>query len=273
MSDTINKYLRRDRLPHIWCPGCGHGMVLNALLRAFSRIEIDQNKTVIVSGIGCASRAVTYLDFNTMHTTHGRALSFATGIKQARPDLRVIVLMGDGDAIAIGGNHFIHTARRNLDITAIVFNNGIYGMTGGQTSPTTPLRSMTTTTPLGSVARPFDVCSLAVGAGATYVARGTAFHIMQLSRYLETALKHRGFSVVDAISQCPVAYGRRNRMPEASEMMRWQKQNAVSIQKATNMADEDLSGRIVIGEFIKLEVPEHADEHSRLADAAQAGSI
>ncbi len=175
MSDTL-KYFRQERLPHIWCPGCGHGTVTGALVRAIARLKLDKNKVCVVSGIGCSSRAPGYLDFDTLHTTHGRALAFATGIKLARPDIKVIVMMGDGDCSAIGGNHFIHAARRNIGITTVVMNNNIYGMTSGQYSPMTPKGFLGTTAPYGNVERSFDLCKLAEAAGATYVARATSYH-------------------------------------------------------------------------------------------------
>ena len=172
MAD-IQKYLRQTALPHIWCPGCGHGILLASILRAIDAQGLDQDKTVIVSGIGCSSRASGYMDFNTVHTAHGRALPFATGIKMANPELNVIVITGDGDATAIGGNHFIHAARRNIDLTTIIFDNNIYGMTGGQSSPLTPQSCRSTTAPFGHIERSFDIAKLSIAAGATYVARGT----------------------------------------------------------------------------------------------------
>ena len=173
-SKLIDKYFREAHLPHIWCPGCGHGVLMRDVAQAVENLGLDKDKVVLVSGIGCSSRAAGYMDFNTMHTTHGRALAFATGIKMAHPELEVIVIMGDGDASAIGGNHLIHAARRNIGITAIVFNNDIYGMTGGQYSPTTPYGEKGTTAPYGNIDRPFDIPKVAEAAGATYTARGTA---------------------------------------------------------------------------------------------------
>ena len=216
---------------------------------------IDQDKTVIVSGIGCASRAVLYLNLDSMHTTHGRALAFATGIKLARPELKVIVLMGDGDCSAIGGNHFIHAARRDIDLTAIILNNNIYGMTGGQLSPTTPVGSNTATSPYGNLMRPFDICNLAKAAGATYVARGTTYHAAQLARYFQKAISHRGFSVVDVVSQCPTTFGRRNDMSDPVAMMEWERDNAIPIAKARQLPPKELEGKIVVGEFVNADQP------------------
>ena len=171
-SRLIEQHLRTEYLPHIWCPGCGHGILMRDIVQAIDNLKLDPDKVCIVSGIGCSSRAASYLDYNTIHTTHGRAIAFATGIKLARPELEVIVITGDGDAAAIGGNHLIHAARRNIGLTVIVFNNGIYGMTGGQCSPTTPQGDFGTTAPYGNIERPFDITALAMGAGASYVARG-----------------------------------------------------------------------------------------------------
>lgn len=255
MPSRVEKYLRTDKLPHIWCAGCGHGIAVNALLEAFERMEIDQDRTVIVSGIGCGSRAALYLNFDSMHTTHGRALAFATGIKLARPELTVVVLMGDGDSTAIGGNHFIHAARRDIDLTAIILNNSIYGMTGGQLSPTTPIGSNTATSPYGNLMRPFDICELAKAAGATYVARSTTYHAAQLARYFQKAISHRGFSVVDVISQCPTTFGRRNEMSDPVEMVQWERDNAIPISKARQLPPGELQGKIVVGEFVNGSKP------------------
>ena len=158
---SYEKYFRQNRLPHLWCPGCGNGIVMKAIVQAIEKKGWAQDNTVIVSGIGCSSRASGYMDFDTLHTAHGRAIPFATGVKMANPDLNVVVITGDGDCTAIGGNHFIHGCRRNIDLTVILFNNNIYGMTGGQASPMTPLGKKATTAPYGSIDRPFDACKLA----------------------------------------------------------------------------------------------------------------
>lgn len=175
-SKLVETYFRSDKLPHIWCPGCSNGVVMRSIVKAIDNLDLNKDNVCIVSGIGCSSRATGYLDFNTLHTTHGRALSFATGIKMANPKLKVIVITGDGDCAAIGGNHLIHSARRNIDITTIVFNNSIYGMTGGQYSPATPTGAFGTTAPYGNIDSNFDLCQLVKAAGATYVARSTAYH-------------------------------------------------------------------------------------------------
>ncbi|MCD6493773.1 MAG: 2-oxoacid:ferredoxin oxidoreductase subunit beta [Archaeoglobaceae archaeon] len=190
-------------LPHTWCAGCGNGIILGAFIRAFKKSGIDKDKLVVVSGIGCSGRVTQYLNFDAVHTTHGRALAFATGIKLANPELKVVVMMGDGDALAIGGNHFIHSARRNIDLTVIIFNNSVYGMTGGQQSPTTQLNAKTATTPYGNLENPFNVVDLAIAAGATYVARCTTFHVKKLEKSIVEALLHKGFSVIEVITGCP----------------------------------------------------------------------
>ena len=261
---VIEKYLRQSALPHIWCPGCGHGILLAAILRAIDKLQLEQDKTVIVSGIGCSSRASGYMNFNTVHTAHGRALPFATGIKLANPELNVIVITGDGDATAIGGNHFIHACRRNIDLTTIIFNNSIYGMTGGQASPLTPAGAFATTAPFGQLDRSFDIAALAIAAGSTYVARGTAYHAVQLTDLVAKGIQNKGFSVIDAITQCPTSFGRKNKMGAPATMMQWQKDHAVMIQAASKMQPADLADKFVIGELHKSEAPENTAEYDKL---------
>ena len=268
MSDIL-KYFRQDRLPHIWCPGCGHGTVTGALVRAIARLKLDKNKVCVVSGLGWSSRAPGYLDFDTLHTAHGRALAFATGIKLARPDLKVIVMTGDGDCTAIGGNHFIHAARRNIDITTIVMNNNIYGMTGGQYSPMTPKGYLGTTAPYGNPERTFDLCKLAEAAGATYVARGTAFHAQMLIDLIEQALTHRGFSVVEALTQCPTYFGRKNKVGGAVELLEWIKERTVNAKAAAVMPPEKVAGKLLIGELYKNPQPEFCDEYDKIIAQVQ----
>ncbi len=246
---NVKRYLRREKLPHIWCPGCGHGIVLSALVRAIATVGLDQNKTVIVSGIGCSSRASGYMDFDTIHTTHGRALAFATGIKMANPELNVIVLTGDGDAAAIGGNHLIHAARRNIGITCICLNNNIYGMTSGQYSPTTPECALATTAPYGNIDPSFDLCKLVTAAGASYVARGTAMQARLLEKLMVKALQNDGFSFVEAVDQCPTYFGRKNKQGDAYNMMKLQQERSVPVSKAKSMELPDLAGKLVVGEI------------------------
>ncbi|NLJ76596.1 MAG: 2-oxoacid:ferredoxin oxidoreductase subunit beta [Peptococcaceae bacterium] len=269
MQNSVEKYLRMDKLPHIWCPGCGNGIVLGAMVRAFTKINCNQNNTVIVSGIGCSSRAAGYMDFDTLHTTHGRALAFATGIKLAKPELKVFVIMGDGDAASIGGNHLIHAARRNIDLTAIIFNNHIYGMTGGQYSPLTPLDSMATTAPYNTIERNFDLAELAKAAGATYVARGTTYHATMLTNLIVAGATHKGFSLIEAVTACPVSYGRRNKMGSGYDMMIWQKEHAVPVQKARNLTPKEMQGKFAIGELYKAEAPEYTEVYDLLIKKAQ----
>lgn len=267
--ELIEKYYVEDRLPHIWCPGCGHGVATAAIIEAIDNLKLDPDKVCIVSGIGCSSRAPGYLKFDTLHTTHGRALAFATGIKMAKPDLHVIVISGDGDSTAIGGNHLIHAARRNIGITTIIFNNNIYGMTGGQYSPTTPKNARATTAPFGNIDRNFDICKLAEAAGATYTARSTVFHVKQLVKYIENGLKNDGFSLVEAISVCPTQYGRKNKRGTAVSMFDYLKEKAVSIEASKRMSDEELEDKFLIGEFKNSPEPEYSREYERLIDRIQ----
>lgn len=244
------RMLRKD-VRSMWCPGCGNGIVLQALIRAVDAAGLDQNMVVVVSGIGCSSRGNGYLDVCGLHTNHGRAVAYATGVKLYNPDLHVIVLTGDGDCVSIGGNHFIHGARRNIDMTVIVFNNLNYGMTGGQYSPTTPLGDITKTSVYGNIEPNFDICKLAESAGATYVARSTTYHAQQLSRYIRNGIQHKGFSVVEAMCDCPTLYGRLNHKGNAAQMlMRW-KNLTVSSEAARCMPPEEREEKVIIGEFVK----------------------
>jgi 2-oxoglutarate ferredoxin oxidoreductase subunit beta len=263
----VMEWLRAEHLPHIWCTGCGHGTVLGAVIRAMEKVGLDRDRTVVVSGIGCSSRAVGYLDMDTLHTTHGRALAFATGIKLARPDLKVIVLAGDGDLGAIGGNHLIHAARRNLGITTVCLNNGIYGMTSGQLSPLTPGGYRTTTSPHGHLERDFDLCRLVQAAGATYVARSTAYHVQQTALLISRALAHDGFSFVEVFSQCPTYFGRHNAMATPVAMLEWLRDSTVQAGQAARMTPAELAGRWVIGELHHAtDVPEYVRSYRDLVD-------
>ena len=267
-SDLIKNNLRVDKLPHIWCPGCGHGILMRAVAQAIENKGLDKTKVCIVSGIGCSSRAAGYMNFNTLHTTHGRALAFATGIKLANPALHVIVISGDGDATAIGGNHFIHAARRNIGITTIVFNNSIYGMTGGQYSPLTPINDLATTAPYGNIERPFDLIKLADAAGATFLARITTYHVREAVKLIEKGLANKGFSLIEGVSACPTYYGRKNKKGSAVDILNWTKDNAVDIKKAKadNMTAEELRGKLLIGEFKNVCEPEYTEEYQKILD-------
>lgn len=244
---AFESYLRQSHLPHLWCPGCGNGIVMKAIIEAVIREKLDPDKTVIVSGIGCSSRASGYMNFDTLHTAHGRAIPFATGIKLANPDLNVIVITGDGDCMAIGGNHFIHGARRNVDLTVVLFNNNIYGMTGGQASPTTPLHKKATTAPYGCIDTPFDPCSLAQAAGASYVARSTAYHVPHLINMISGGIKNHGFSLIEAIVQCPTAYGRKNKMADPAKMMMWMRDHAAMLPAWNKLPDDKKADKFPIG--------------------------
>jgi len=265
VTRLIHEYLRHDKkFPHVWCPGCGIGIMLGALIRAIDRTGFSKDEIVMISGIGCTGRLPVYVDFNTLHTTHGRALTFATGVKLAKPSLKVIVIMGDGDAVAIGGNHFIHAARRNIDVTAIILNNSVYGMTGGQFSPTTPYGMKTTTTMYSNVEQAFKISELAITAGAAFVARGTVYHTKGLDGLFERAFLKRGFSVVEVISHCHTQYGRLNRMGTAVEMMEWQRDHAVTVEKAAQMNEEELRDNFKIGVLADRELPVFEDEYGKI---------
>ncbi len=264
-------YLRAEKLPHMWCPGCGIGILVKSIISAIDDMGWDKNDIAFVSGIGCTSRAPGYMDMNTLHTTHGRALTFATGIKMVQPDKHVIVISGDGDATAIGGNHFIHACRRNIDITLIVNNNNIYGMTGGQFSPTTPYGARAATTPYGNIDPAFDLVELAKGAGATYVARGSIDNGRMLQKFVRDGLEHRGFSVIEALSNCHTQFGRRNKMADAITMIDWISSRVVSNKKAQKMTPEELKGKIITG-IMHHETgrPEYCDEYAHLIEWVQS---
>ncbi len=243
------KYLREDRLPHIFCPGCGNGIVMNSFFKGLEDSSIDFDNVVMVSGIGCSSRIPGYVKCDSLHTTHGRALSFATGLKVGNPDLDVVVFTGDGDAASIGGNHLIHAARRNINLTVICINNNIYGMTGGQISPTSPLGSYGTTAPYGSTDVPFNLAKLVTGAGASYVAKWTTAHPNQMAKAIKNALEMDGFSFIEAVSQCPTYYGRKNKLKTPVQGMKYLKENSVTVRRAEKMEDDELIGKIVVGEY------------------------
>jgi len=252
----FEKYLRLDKLPHIWCPGCGHGTILNSFIRAFAESDFDQDKTVVISGIGCSGRATGYLNFDTLHTTHGRAIAFATGVKMANPELNVIVMTGDGDGSAIGGNHLIHAARRNIDLTVILFNNQIYGMTGGQFSPMTPTGDLASTAPYGNIDQNFNLAELVAGAGGTFIARGATFDPRQLHKLYLAALKHKGFSLVESLSQCPVSYGRKNKAGDAVEMLKKQEENTINFKKWQQLSTEEKKLKYPLGILKEIDNPE-----------------
>ena len=263
---AIEDYIRERFFPHMWCAGCGHGIVLNSLIRAIARLGMSKNEIVMVSGIGCSSRISGYVDFHTLHTLHGRALAFATGVKMSKPELNVIVPMGDGDALAIGGNHFIHAARRNIAMTALVMNNRIYGMTGGQYSPLSGYGTMATTAPFRNIDQGFDVVALATAAGATFVARTTTYHVQQMIDIIQQAVLHEGFSVVEVLSQCPTYFGRKNKLGGAVEMMQWFKENTTLIGSKAKAKNPELIER---GVFVQKELPEYCSEYDKVLQRAQ----
>ena len=269
-SDLVHLYMRIDHLPQIWCPGCGNGVIMRDVAVAIDELihdeenPINREDIVIVSGIGCSSRAAGYLDFNSVHTTHGRAIAFASGIKMANPKLHVIVLTGDGDCSAIGGNHLIHAARRNLGLTVICFNNDIYGMTGGQYSPTTPNGDKATTAPYGNVDRPFDIANLASGAGASFSARGDVYHARETIDIIKQAILHKGFSLVDVYSICPTYYGRKNKKGDAVEMLKWQKENLIPTARYYSMSEEERANRKLIGILSFNDYPEYTEEYAKV---------
>ncbi|HLF86344.1 MAG TPA: 2-oxoacid:ferredoxin oxidoreductase subunit beta [Nitrospiria bacterium] len=269
ITDLVHKYLRHDKkFPTVWCPGCGNGIILGSMMRAIDTLGWDKNNVVLVAGIGCAGRLPVYCDFNTLHTTHGRALTFATGIKLARPELNVVVVMGDGDSTAIGGNHFIHAARRNIDLTAIIFNNSVYGMTGGQYSPTSPYGAKATTAPYGNLEQSFNISRLAEAAGATFVARGTAYHAKMLDGLIGKALTKKGFSVVEVIVHCHTYYGRQNKFTSPVEMLFWQKEKAVRIEKAREMSPDELGDRFPVGVLVDRDIPTYEEGYKKVRETA-----
>lgn len=259
----LDRYLKQGRIPHIWCAGCGIGIAFTAFIKALEAVNAPLDKTVVVSGIGCTGRVAGYLELDTYHTTHGRAIPFATGLKLANPDLNVVVFSGDGDLFAIGGNHIIHAARRNVDLTVVCVNNFNYGMTGGQGGPTTPLRAKTTTTPYGCGEPPFDLVHLTAAAGACYVARWTVINTYEMRDSMAEALARRGFTFVEVVSPCPTGYMRRNRLGTGLDIMKYYRDN-------TRFADRldpektalDFQGEIAVGKFVDTEKPTFMDRYN-----------
>jgi 2-oxoglutarate ferredoxin oxidoreductase subunit beta len=269
-SRMHERYLRHSKkFPNVWCAGCGIGIVLGAIVRAVDGLQLEKNDVALLSGIGCTGRMPVYVDFNTMHTTHGRALAFATGLKMVQPQMKVIVVMGDGDALAIGGNHFIHAARRNIGLTAIVVNNATYGMTGGQYSPTTPAGVQTATAPYGHIEQPFPIAELAVTAGAAFVARSTVYHVQELEKQIAQAVTKEGFAVVEAMSYCHTTIGRMNRWGSAPDMMRRLKEESITLKRAEGMSEEEKRGKIVRGVFADRDIPEYTRLYDQIIERAQ----
>ncbi len=273
VTQLIHDYLRHTkRFPHVFCPGCGHGIVLGSLIRSVHRLKLDKDEVVLVAGIGCSGRMAVYVDFNTVHTTHGRALTFATGIKMANPKLKVIVVMGDGDAMAIGGNHLIHAARRNIGLTALVLNNNIFGMTGGQGSPFTDAGKYSTTSPYGQLENPFDMVTLAEAAGASFVARGTVMHAKLLDSLISTALSHPGFNLVEVLTPCHTQYGRKNRFKTPVDMYRWYQDNAVTTERYQKLPPAEQQAKTPIGVFVDKDNPGLEQRYQEMQQELRGGA-
>jgi 2-oxoglutarate ferredoxin oxidoreductase subunit beta len=255
MEHPIDYLLREERIPHIWCSGCGLGIALHSFLRALKKSRIPPEEIAIVSGIGCTGRIAGYVKIDSFHTTHGRAIPFATGLKLANPELKVVVFSGDGDLIAIGGNHFIHGARRNVDINVICVNNFNYGMTGGQSGPSTPLNARTATSPYGNQEPPFNLAYLAAGSGAVFVSRWSVAEPRKLENSITKALNKKGFSFVEILSPCPTLYGRMNKYSSGLEMLKEYQNNTV-INEKINLKDAqlELGGKIILGDFVDIEL-------------------
>lgn len=256
----MDALLREERLPHIWCSGCGIGTALTCFISALLKSGLDLDKVVVVSGIGCTGRVAGYVKLDSFHTTHGRAIPFATGLKLANPELKVVVFSGDGDLVTIGGNHFIHAARRNIDMTVICVNNFNYGMTGGQHGATTPVGSITTTTPYGNYEHPFNLPYLAAASGAVYVARWTVLHVRRLERAIGEALVKRGFSFVEVISPCPTNFGRWHKQRTGLDALKYYHEKGV-IRHGADLknVEIELGGEIVEGKFLDIEKPTFQD--------------
>src|SRR4030042_994608 len=268
-NTTIEKYLRQDRLPHIWCPGCGIGPVMGCFLRAIDRAGLDPDSVCVVSGIGCSGRVAGYVKLDSFHTTHGRPIPFASGLKLANPKLNVVVFSGDGDLVAIGGNHLVHAARRNIDMTVICVNNFNYGMTGGAVGPPAPLEARTSTTPYGNFEPPFNLPYLVSASGASYVARWTVLHVRELEKAIAEAMTKPGFSFIEVISPCPPVYGRMNKEPEGLDSMHYYQQKSV-IRNGADPKDADigLNVPIVVGKFVDIEHPTLWDRLRRVSSKA-----
>jgi len=269
LSQLLDKYVYMERTPTTWCPGCGIGIVVQSMIRAIDDLGLDPNLVAVVGGVGCAAHVTSYLRFDAFHGLHGRVPAHATGIKVARPEMTVLCLLGDGDGLAIGGNQFIHAARRNIDMTAIVFNNFTYGRTGGQFSPTTPHGAWAQTAPFGMMERSFDVCELARTAGATYVARSTAYHGNLTTRLIRNAIQHKGFSVVEVLLQCTEIYGRYNKQGKGAQLLTWQREHSVTGTRAAGLSRQELGDRFVIGELFREEAPEFCEEYDKVIARAQ----
>ena len=274
-DETIDCFLRQDRMPHIWCAGCGIGLVVGAFIRGMLRAGLNPDKVAMVSGIGCSGRAAGYVKLDSFHTTHGRALPFATGLKIANPELNVVVFSGDGDLATIGGNHLIHSARRNMEMAVICINNFNYGMTGGQMGCTTPLEAFSTTTPYGNFEYPFNLPYLLQSSGAVYVARWTTLHLRELERSIAEAMTKHGFSFIEVITPCPTVYGRMNKRPRGLDEMQLYREKSI-VRNGADPRDVGIveGGPIVVGKFVDIERPTYFDNRKQVLDKARAkGSL
>jgi len=281
MSDTPElvaqprrRFLRQGVLPTVFCAGCGGGTVLNCYTAAVEATGLDPKRLCSVTGIGCSSWILSpYFKADTLHTTHGRAVAFATGVKIARPDLVVVVIAGDGDLSGIGGNHLIHAARRNIDLKVVMVNNSIYGMTGGQVAPSTPTGARATTTPYGNPEPPMQAAELVVAAGATFVARWTTFHVAQLVTAMVELLGHKGFGFIEVISQCPTSYGKAVRLRSAAEILTGYRQKSISLADAETLSPEEREQRIVVGTLVKKQRPELTERLAALGERARSEAL
>lgn len=269
MAFSIKDYLRQEKLPTLWCPGCGDDVILRSIVRTIHNIGWSMDDVCVVAGIGCSGRMSSYVDCNTVHTTHGRALAFATGIKLANPDKHVIVVTGDGDGLAIGGNHTIHAARRNVDLKHILINNFIYGLTNSQTSPTTPQGMWTVTAQYGSIDPVFNACTLVAGAGAGFVARATMTNAKQLDAIFEEGFKHKGYSFFDVFSNCHTNLGRKNKMGEPVQCMNWLKEMVVDKEEYDKLSEEEKIGKFPIGIFVNVNRPDYCELYRKVQEAAK----
>lgn len=266
----LARYIRPSARRTTNCPGCGNGIVAQAILRAIDQLGMEMDDFVFCSGIGCSAWIPSpFFYADVLHTTHGRPIAFATGIKLGLPDKKVMVISGDGDLTAIGGNHLIHAARRNIDMVVVCINNGIYGMTGGQMAPTTPRDLRTVTSPYGNIESLFDISGLVMAAGGSFVARWTTYHARQITNTMKKAIQHRGFAFVEIISQCPVQFGRRTGMGSATNMMGQYRSNSIPVQRAREMSPEELAGKLVVGEMLDVQKPEFTQEMEKLIRRAQ----
>ena len=270
MAFNYDQYLRVEKMPTLWCWGCGDGVILKAVIRAVEKLNISKDDMCVVSGIGCSGRFSSYVDFNTVHTTHGRTVAYATGIKLANPDKHVVCVAGDGDALAIGGNHTIHGCRRNIDITMIIINNFIYGLTNSQTSPTTPQGMWTVSQKAGNIDPTFNTCDLAIASGASFVARENVTSPKKLEKIIVQALEHKGFALVEALSNCHINLGRKNKMNSAMANLDWIDSITVSKKKYDAMSPEEQLNLLPTGILHQnKEVAEYCDMYAEIQKVHQ----